>query len=97
MLHRIFLALAAGLAVGGPAWGGEPPPAGSDDPFAKRCWIEPWYCKDPPDNPPVVDPAKPSKPCWIEPWYCKSPRHPRDIDPAGPDETDKPAVPRNRI
>lgn len=97
MLRRISLALATVLALGGPAWGGEPPPADPDHslPDTKRCWIEPWYCKDPPDRPPEVDPPKPSKPCWIEPWYCKSPRHPRDIDPAGPNDHDAPVDSRH--
>ena len=82
MLRRISLMLAAVLAVGRPAWGGEAPDR------TKRCWIEPWYCKDPPtDHPPVIDPPPPSKPCWVEPWYCKhDPRHPRDIDPTGPND-----------
>ena len=57
---------------------------------AKRCWIEPWSCKDPPERPPVVDPPLPQKRCWIEPWYCKPPHHPHDVDPAGPNEVAPP-------
>jgi len=86
MIRHISLALVAVLAVGGPAWGGEPAPADPDDSrsSAKRCWIEPWYCKNAPDRPPAIDPPPPSRPCWIEPWYCKHDLpHPRDIDPTG--------------
>jgi len=86
MPRRLALALAAVLAIGGPAWGGEAPPSGADPPAPpdKRCWIEPWYCKDPPDRPPVVDPPPPAKRCWIEPWYCnRKPGHPPEFDPSG--------------